>query len=339
MTSLRCWASESHHPLAAAALGEILGEVLDRVGVGPDLVVLVAEGAHGRLVGNALEALNATLQPLCQPLATTRGEDDLEPSLTLFAAHAGASAPVPNLDEVAGVTLLFGPAPLDPSVGDHPRLPQHQVFGGLVAGTSSGSRWEAHLPEAVGTLCPQWRPVGDPMVITSVEENAITALAGIDAVDRLESLIAELDVADRLAARQGLLLGRLVDERLIDWGAADVATTEILGIRRDHRALVTADPLPLGAVVQFQVSDPISLDEHLVDAGRRLAPNGAAGALVVTDAPLPTIPRPADIAASVTIPVDALLAPIGGATFLQRNAAGLIVIGAGKHRGGPETLG
>lgn len=86
-------AALSEHPLATAATGEILGEVVERLGERPDFAVLFASASH---VG-ALDDVAATVQTVLDPtafvgatagavLAGDHGVEDA-PALALFAAR------------------------------------------------------------------------------------------------------------------------------------------------------------------------------------------------------------------------------------------------------------
>ena len=53
----------SEHPVAAHAVGEVVGEVLDRIGPGADLVVLFAGAAHTGALDDIVRAVNDLLEP------------------------------------------------------------------------------------------------------------------------------------------------------------------------------------------------------------------------------------------------------------------------------------
>ena len=336
-----CWAAESYHPIAAAALGEVVGEIIDHLGDEPDLAVVVSRGAHSEMMQSALGALEAALRPRTAPLAVADRVANTEASLTLFAARFAPSptGTSPSVDR-PGVTLVMGDDPLTRPVHGGDLGSPAEVFGGLgPLGEKDAAAWATRIGRARGRLCPQWRPVGDPMVVTGVSADALTSLAGERATERLERLIGGLGDSGRLAARSGLMLGRLIDERLMDWSAADLVPTDVLGVRRSQGAVVVAEPIPLGAVVQFLVADPDTLETDLAAAATTLAPHGAAGAIVITDTPLPAIPRPGGIAASISVPVEAVIAPVAGATFVHRRAAALIVVGPTRHHRHDQRLG
>src|SRR5687767_3845123 len=53
----------SEHPVAALAVGEVVGEVLDRLGPGPDLAVLFAGAAHTGALDDVVRAVDELLEP------------------------------------------------------------------------------------------------------------------------------------------------------------------------------------------------------------------------------------------------------------------------------------
>ena len=95
-------AALSRHPETASAIGEVLGEVIDRLGSAPDLAVLFASASHIP----ALDAAAATVQTLLDPNAfigcsasgVVGGAEGIEhgPSVALWAGRwssAGTLAP------------------------------------------------------------------------------------------------------------------------------------------------------------------------------------------------------------------------------------------------------
>ena len=53
----------SEHPLATHAVGEVVGEVLDRLGPAPDLAILFAGAAHTGAMDDIVRAVNELLEP------------------------------------------------------------------------------------------------------------------------------------------------------------------------------------------------------------------------------------------------------------------------------------
>jgi small ligand-binding sensory domain FIST len=94
-------AALSEHPVAAQAVGEVLGQVLDDLGAEPDLAVLFATADHTGALEDVAGAVTTLLRPkvfigssACAVLSGSRGVEDA-PGMALFAARlAGAVAPV-----------------------------------------------------------------------------------------------------------------------------------------------------------------------------------------------------------------------------------------------------
>jgi len=122
-------ASLSEHPVSSHAIGEVVGEILERLGPGPDLAVLFVTGAHTA----SIEAVVATVDALLRPTAligssavsVLAGQHEAEevPAIAVWAARFGHRVTaveleaersaggwtVTGLDEVetsAGSTLL-----------------------------------------------------------------------------------------------------------------------------------------------------------------------------------------------------------------------------------------
>jgi len=86
-------ASLSEHPVAATAVGEVIGDVLEQLGPGPDLACLFVTAPHTGALEDVARATEQLLQPRVLLGATAsaivggrRGVED-EPGLSLFAAR------------------------------------------------------------------------------------------------------------------------------------------------------------------------------------------------------------------------------------------------------------
>ncbi|MBI2705391.1 MAG: FIST C-terminal domain-containing protein [Actinobacteria bacterium] len=187
-------AALSEHPEAAAATGEVAGEVLESIGQQPDLAVLFASGAHTEQMEDIASTVHSILQPATLLGATAVSiiggarEVEDQPALSLWAARfatGGDGAPAletVRLDAVntgdgaailglstdafegkAAMVLLAEPSsfPLDQLLGslraEGMRLP---IIGGVAsAGFSPGSNRlvlddRVYDDGAVGVLLP-----------------------------------------------------------------------------------------------------------------------------------------------------------------------------------------
>ncbi len=89
-------AAVSQHPVAATAIGEVVGEVLDGVGVAPDLAMLFVTAPHLRAVGDFVDVVRAALAPRvllgATAMSVVGGHEEIEevPAVTLWAGRVGA---------------------------------------------------------------------------------------------------------------------------------------------------------------------------------------------------------------------------------------------------------
>lgn len=123
------------------------------------------------------------------------------------------------------------------------------------------------------------RPIGEPMTITRGEGHLIHELAGRPALDRVQELVASLGPRDLALARSGLHVGRVIDERKLDYGRGDFLIRSVLGADRTTLAVAVGDRIEVGDTVQFQVRDAESADE---DLRALMAPSRGEGALLFT---------------------------------------------------------
>lgn len=296
-------AALSLHPVAAAALGEVAGGVLEGVGHRPDLAVVVAGGAHAASLGSIAEAVRSVLAPGCLLALGASGTlgagvaASTVPSVALWAASNIDVAPLPT-------ALLLGETPSDAlptsgtllvaaSAGSHlPRLieslaatrPEVIVVGGLVA-ASGASTGRVGLDGATddpiaGILLPPdaatavtagaVRPLGDPLVVTGASGPVVESLAGSPAADRLDEVVEALDSDDRQSLRRGLFLCRVVDERAAEPGPAEIVAHGVRGLVAGTRAVAVDARLEVGTLVRFGCLDPrtaeAELRRSLVDA-------------------------------------------------------------------------
>jgi small ligand-binding sensory domain FIST len=134
--------------------------------------------------------------------------------------------------------------------------------------------------QAVTTIVSQGcRPIGDPFTVTRAERNVIYEIGGRRALTRLEDVLGTLDEVELAMAREGLHIGRVIDEHKTSFERGDFLVRNVLGGDRDVGALAVGDDVTIGDIVQFQVRDATSADEDL-----RLLLDGhtASGALVFT---------------------------------------------------------
>ena len=93
-------AAMSEHPVTAMAVGEVIGQVLERVGEAPDLAMLFVTPPHAGAIDDAAAAVRATLGPgtllgcTAESVVGNAREVEGEPAVTLWAGRTGTVTPV-----------------------------------------------------------------------------------------------------------------------------------------------------------------------------------------------------------------------------------------------------
>jgi small ligand-binding sensory domain FIST len=331
-------AALSEHPLATHATGEVVGEVLDRLGGRPpDLAVLFVTRPHLGALEDIAAAVRATLAPDVLLAATAvsvlAGREEAEDvaAVSLWAGHTGPVTPVAldaravdgevRIDGVADdelaaagtLLLLADPAsfPVDVLLSrlatDHPGL---DVVGGMAsAGAGPGGNrlvLDGRIRDrgAVGVLLPAHRPV------RTVVSQGCAPVGDPYTVTRAEgSMIHEI-------------AGRPALERIRE---------VIDGLDDDQRRMASAG-LHLGRVV----------DEHKVDLDRGdflvrnvLGADPSTGAVAVGDevAAGDTVQLQVRDAASADVDLRVLLDPheAAGALVFTCNGRGERFFGRAHH--------
>lgn len=185
-------AAISEHPVAADAVGEVLGRIVEVGGVEPDLVVVFASSAHVEFLGEISSAIRTVLRPgrligsAASAVLACGRESEKVPAVAVWAAWTGPVAPlrlttrrvedaiaiegVP-VDVPVGATLLLLADPFSfPAEGLVDQLsairPDVSIVGGLAsAGGSPGSNAlvldeTVHRDGAVGAVIPREQLVG-----------------------------------------------------------------------------------------------------------------------------------------------------------------------------------
>ena len=123
------------------------------------------------------------------------------------------------------------------------------------------------------------RPVGHPFVVTRAEESIVYELAGRPAVERLQEVAAGLSDDDRELLADLVQIGRVIDERKVDFGPGDFLVRPVVGADPNSGALRVGDVVSVGSTTQFQVRDAASAD---LDLRRMVGGRTAEAALVFT---------------------------------------------------------
>jgi small ligand-binding sensory domain FIST len=300
-------AAVSEHPLTATAVGEVAGEVLERLGgTQPDLAFLFVTQPHAGALEDAAGAVRSILSPGvllgCAAVAVVGPGVEVEdrPGVSLWAGCVGG----PVAPFVDGVPPPFQPVALllvgDPFSFDAEAFLAEAgvpVYGGMASaargpggnrlvldGTVSTSgavgAWLGPGVRVRSIVSQGCRPIGSPYVVTRAERNVIYELGGTPPMQRLLDMArTQLPEEDVRLVNQGLHLGVVVDERKAEFGPGDFLVRNVLGADPENGAIAVGDLVEVGRTVQYHVRDAHSADEEL---RRLLGGEEAAGALLFT---------------------------------------------------------
>jgi small ligand-binding sensory domain FIST len=139
------------------------------------------------------------------------------------------------------------------------RVTDRGAVGALLAG-----------PVGARTVVSQGcRPIGPLMTVTAADGNVLLELAGVDAVTRLEEIVASLEPQDQALATTGLQLGIAMDEYAEQHEQGDFLIRGIAGVDDARRGLVVGDLVPVGRTVRFQLRDAAAASADLAAALER----------------------------------------------------------------------
>ncbi len=117
---------------------------------------------------------------------------------------------------------------------------------------------------AVDTVVSQGcRPIGTPFVITRGDRNVIYELGGHAALKQLHDLLVDLPDGEQELVRNGLFIGRVIDEHKDHFARGDFLIQSIVGVDQAGEAIGIIGHARVGATVQFHIRDGASADEDL----------------------------------------------------------------------------
>jgi small ligand-binding sensory domain FIST len=153
---------------------------------------------------------------------------------------------------VAGGMASAGGAP-----GENRLVLDGEVFDdGAVAVVLEG-------PVTLRTVVSQGcRPIGRAMVVTKAERNLIRELGRRPVLEVLRETFEDLTEDDRQRVRQGLHVGRVINEYQDHFERGDFLVRNVMGTD-DAGGLAITDLIRVGQTVQFHVRDAETADEDL----------------------------------------------------------------------------
>lgn len=232
-----------------------------------------------------------------------------------------------------GMPVVGGMASAARAPGDNRLVINDQVVTSGAVGAFLGAGVE--VTTVVSQGC---RPVGSPFVVTRAEQNIVYELGGRPAVERLQEVAAGLPDADRELLASLVQIGRVIDERKLDFVPGDFLVRNVVGADPNSGALRVGDIVEVGSTAQFQVRDASSADQ---DLRRMVGGRSAQAALVFTCNGRGThlFPEPHHDAMVVSeslggAPVAGMfcageLGPIGGHNFTHGFTASVVLLSTG----------
>ena len=151
----------------------------------------------------------------------------------------------------------------------------------ILGGYCSSQNWEsANLlfcndrilsQGGVGLVLPpelQWqtivsqgcRPIGDPMIITSLDGDVILGLGGRPALQMLKDMFQKLPAHERAMAIEALLIGRAITEYSDTFSHGDFLIRNVQGVDEEVGGVIVTDRFQVGQTIRFHVRDAEGAD-------------------------------------------------------------------------------
>ena len=124
------------------------------------------------------------------------------------------------------------------------------------------------------------RPIGPELVVTAAEGNLVLELAGRPALERVQQVVAELPLSERLLLEHGLLIGLVIDENRPEYGLGDFLVRVVLGADSNTGAIGIGDIPRVGQTVRLHVRDAESASRELDELLARNQAEPASAALL-----------------------------------------------------------
>jgi len=161
-------------------------------------------------------------------------------------------------EECPKLPLIGGMASSGRRPGENILLRDDQVLDqGFVGISLSGS---IDVQTVVSQGC---RPVGHPVLVTKAHENVIEQIGGKPALEALQSIVDSMPHEEQQLLRNGLYIGRAIDEYREGWSRGDFLVRNVLGMEQATGGIGITDLVRVGQTVQFHVRDAATAEEDL----------------------------------------------------------------------------
>ncbi len=130
---------------------------------------------------------------------------------------------------------------------------------------------ELHWQTIVSQGC---RPIGDPMIITSLDGNTILKLGGKPALSMLRDMFQKLPSHERDMAIDALLIGRAITEYSDTFSHGDFLIRNVQGVDTDVDGIQVTDRFQVGQTIRFHVRDAQGADADLMNLLSRVSKGG-----------------------------------------------------------------
>jgi len=133
------------------------------------------------------------------------------------------------------------------------------------------------------TVSQGCRPIGHPYVITRSKRHLVQEMGGRSVMSIIDDVVGQLEPEDQaLVQRNGLFVGRVIDEYKERFGRGDFLIKNIIGADREQGYIAIGDPqVNVGQTIQFHVRDQKTAEEDfmLLLEGQQLHGDAAGGLL------------------------------------------------------------
>ena len=161
-------------------------------------------------------------------------------------------------EKCPALPLVGGMASSGRSPGENILLRDDQVLDqGFVGISLSGA---IDVQTVVSQGC---RPVGHPVVVTKAHENVIEQIGGRPALAALQEIIDSMPHEEQQLLRNGLYIGRAIDEYRENWSRGDFLVRNVMGMEQATGGIGITDMVRVGQTVQFHVRDAATAEEDL----------------------------------------------------------------------------